>query len=97
MEPRVLSIHAKCYEQATDSQFGITGNRRQQLIMKKLVLIVMAGLVIANQAIAGTENTITWSPTYANAQKQALGAHKLVLIDFVTDWCVWCHVMDQKV
>src|SRR5437016_3601292 len=30
-----------------------------------------------------------------DAQKMAKKTKKLVMIDFFTDWCHWCHVLDE--
>ena len=58
---------------------------------------MIAGLLLAGPVMAGPANTIAWAPSYASARKQAIASHKLILIDFMTDWCMWCQVMDGKV
>lgn len=34
--------------------------------------------------------------SFADAQKQAAKENKLIMIDYFTDWCKWCHVLDQR-
>ena len=34
--------------------------------------------------------------SFADAQKQAAKENKLIMIDYYTDWCKWCHVLDQR-
>ena len=34
--------------------------------------------------------------SFANAIKEAKKTHKVVMIDFYTDWCGWCKVLDRK-
>lgn len=34
--------------------------------------------------------------SFADAQKQAAKEKKLIMVDYFTDWCKWCHVLDQR-
>ncbi len=39
---------------------------------------------------------INWISSWPEAQKRASADDKLIMIDFYTDWCTWCKVLDQK-
>jgi len=45
---------------------------------------------------AKSEKEIEWQPSYEVAMTKAKEAGKPVMIDFYTDWCSWCKVLDQK-
>jgi thioredoxin-related protein len=59
--------------------------------MKKALLstIVLVVSVAVSQA-AG----IRWSKSLSIALAEAKSSHKLVMIDFYTDWCGWCKKLD---
>jgi thioredoxin-related protein len=59
--------------------------------MKRSALILpFVALAIASQA-----GEITWSTNEAKAFAAAKTGKKLVMIDFYTDWCVWCKRLDK--
>lgn len=37
---------------------------------------------------------IAWETSYDTAVKKAKKANKLIMIDFYTEWCSWCKVLD---
>ncbi len=37
---------------------------------------------------------IAWAKTFAAAKDQAKDDHKMIMIDFYTDWCGWCKKLD---
>ena len=39
---------------------------------------------------------IAWSKGFTKAVAQAKKTNKLVMVDFYTDWCGWCKVLDKK-
>jgi thiol:disulfide interchange protein len=39
---------------------------------------------------------IPWEKDLAGALARAGNERKLVMVDFYTDWCRWCQVMDEK-
>ncbi len=43
----------------------------------------------------GTGETIKWY-SFNDALDEAKKINKAILIDFYTDWCHWCDVMDEK-
>jgi thioredoxin-related protein len=34
--------------------------------------------------------------SFADAQKQAAKEKKIIMVDYYTDWCKWCKVLDQR-
>lgn len=42
-------------------------------------------------------NSAKWYTDWAEASKAAAASHRLVLVDFYTDWCHWCKVLDREV
>jgi thiol:disulfide interchange protein len=54
-----------------------------------------------NQQAVATSTTqvqpapIHWAGSFAAAQQQARANGKLIMIDFYTDWCGWCKVLDE--
>ncbi len=63
--------------------------------MKKLIVIVLLALtvLIINQSLTGAEKS--WY-SYREGMKLAEKEQKHIIIDFYTDWCTWCKVMDKK-
>lgn len=57
--------------------------------------VVASTLGIGSRA-ARADETIAWSQDFAKAVKQAKATNKLVMVDFYTDWCGWCKVLDKK-
>src|SRR5690242_9911935 len=61
-------------------------------IMKfKSILILAAIAAAAVSSAAG----LGWASNYKSALKQAMGAGKIVMIDFTASWCVNCHKLDR--
>ena len=48
-------------------------------------------------AAASTTKGMEWVPTHEEALTRAKKEHKLVLLDFYTDWCGWCKRLDKDV
>lgn len=58
---------------------------------------ILLGLCIAPSAFAtlvSEEGTVPYYTTLAEAQVEAAKTKRAVAIDFITDWCIWCKVMD---
>ena len=53
------------------------------------------GRVGGSSATAAT-SAIAWEKDLAGALARAESENKLVMVDFYTDWCRWCQVMDDK-
>jgi len=56
-----------------------------------LVTIVLAFLALPSYSAEITVIKEDW----AKARAQAAEQHKMLLVDFYTDWCVWCKEMDK--
>ena len=59
-----------------------------------------AAAVLALTAAAAMQcsaSGIRWAKTYKAAQREASRSGKLIMVDFYTDWCHWCKVLDDKV
>lgn len=48
-------------------------------------------LVVATSAA----EEIQWAKNWDEAQKAAASGGKLIMVDFFTDWCVWCKRLDK--
>ena len=78
-------------------------------MMKKMVLIaalcflVLGVLVFSATTSTGLENSdkktgpekVEWY-TFDKGVDQAKKENKLLVVDFYTDWCHWCKVMDKE-
>jgi thiol:disulfide interchange protein len=49
------------------------------------------------QAPAQPAAGLTWQKDLGAALKTATATHKWVLVDVYTDWCGWCHKLDEDV
>jgi len=56
------------------------------------VLILGALLAVAGSAVAA--GAIKWKSSYEMAVAEAKSTHRLVMVDFYTDWCTWCKRLD---
>lgn len=54
---------------------------------------MMAVLAISSQSFAQVKFA---DVSFADAQKQAAKEKKLIMVDYYTDWCKWCKVLDQR-
>ena len=47
---------------------------------------------------AGTARAaeMNWAKSYSAAAAAAKSSNRLIMVDFYTDWCGWCKVLDQK-
>src|SRR5690606_42131746 len=50
-------------------------------------------LALSSTAQAGE---IDWAPSFEAALERARAEDKFVMVDFYTNWCHWCRVLDQK-
>ena len=58
-----------------------------------LCAFAIAALVPTGAARA---DEIAWTQALTKSIKQAKKSKKLVMVDFYTDWCGWCKVLDKK-
>ena len=68
--------------------------------MKKLTIIfVFAILMLSTMACAKeSKSNSKWDTNLENAIKIASAQNKSILVDFTgSDWCVWCHRLDNEV
>ncbi len=63
--------------------------------MKKFILSVFV-LVFVSFATLGSAEVKFNELSFADALKEAKKANKIVMVDFFTDWCGWCKVLDRK-
>ncbi len=70
--------------------------RRWTHIISLAVMLMLIGTAIpAGAGDADNTGGLTWH-RYDKALALAKNQNKFVLIDFYTDWCGWCKVMDDK-
>lgn len=63
----------------------------------KLSTLVLAVIVVVGAGLStGRAEVIFSKVTFAEALKQAKKEKKKVMVDYYTDWCRWCKVLDQK-
>jgi len=58
--------------------------------MKKQLAVIAALLAVG--AVHAEE--MHWAKTFAKAAALAKSTHRLVMVDFYTDWCGWCKKLD---
>lgn len=61
--------------------------------MKKIKNISIIFLLLSSILFAGE---LKWERDFNKAVELAKAQNKYILVDFYTDWCKWCHVMDDK-
>lgn len=64
------------------------------LISKSLLLVV---LLITFNKTSSAEEVIFATGSYQDVLDQAKKENKIIMIDFITDWCKWCVETDRKV
>jgi thioredoxin-related protein/Tfp pilus assembly protein PilF len=57
-------------------------------MQRLLLLLVLAGTARADVTFTNT--------SFEDALQQATKEHKSVMVDFYTDWCYWCKVIDKQ-
>lgn len=60
---------------------------------KTYILIIIISLFALNSLQAG--ESLKWY-SFNEGYKKAVKENKYLLVDFFTDWCHWCKVMDEK-
>jgi len=66
------------------------------------VLAVVFGGLVAASFLAGRKggelapSPIPWEANLGQAVARAAGEHKLVLVEFATDWCKWCKKLEAE-
>lgn len=70
--------------------------------MNTRVTIILFGAALASLLVFGcTESKkavpagITWTSAYNAALADAQAHHRPILLDMYTDWCEWCHALDD--
>ena len=61
-----------------------------------LVALTIAA-VCGTRTEAQAAGSIRWGKSFESALAQARRTHKLVMVDFYTDWCGWCKRLDKDV
>ena len=75
-----------------------------KLHKSRYLALALASMIVAGLAWAGDSEKVEPQPgvqplewvEYGAALEQAAREDKHVIIDFYTDWCGWCKVMDRK-
>ena len=62
-------------------------------------ILILGGLTACSRApeqgAAAKADALPWSHDLTAAMAQAGNQNKLVMVDFYTDWCVWCKRLDD--
>lgn len=61
--------------------------------MKKILLTLILSLLAAT--VFAKKTAIPWN-SYSEGMKKAVKEKKYLIVDFYTDWCKWCKVMEEK-
>jgi thiol:disulfide interchange protein len=65
------------------------------LHMKKIIPVIVLMVIFGVSSFLRAEVKFK-DISLSEAQKEAKSEKKLIMIDFFTDWCKWCKVLDQK-
>lgn len=71
------------------------------MLRRLMIAGLLAGALVGcgragGRAAGGAATVIPWEKDLAGALARAGSENKLVMVDFYTDWCRWCDVMDEK-
>jgi len=71
------------------------------MLRRAVVLGLLVGALVGcgrggGRAAGGAAAAIPWEKDLAAALSRAGTENKLVMVDFFTDWCRWCEVLDEK-
>ncbi|MEP6756895.1 MAG: thioredoxin fold domain-containing protein [Chthonomonadales bacterium] len=61
--------------------------------LNRIVLLSALTATVAGTQVARAD--IGWKKNYNDAVASAKAGNKLIMIDFYTDWCVWCKRLDK--
>jgi thiol:disulfide interchange protein len=64
--------------------------------MKKIISAAITVLTITIFVYGANAEVKFNDLSFSNALKEAKKANKVVMVDFYTDWCGWCKVLDRK-
>ncbi len=66
--------------------------------MKRAWLFGLAAGVclLVTMTAANAAGKVVWAKSLDAAMAEAKKSNKLVMVDFYTDWCHWCKVLDEK-
>lgn len=53
-------------------------------------------LLVCGLGLSASAAEVRWASAFPTALEQARAEQKYVMVDFFTDWCHWCKVLDQK-
>ena len=69
----------------------------RRMVVAGLLAMALIGCGRTGGGGAGADTTsIAWEKNLAAALARAEVENKVVMVDFYTDWCRWCQVMDEK-
>jgi thioredoxin-like negative regulator of GroEL len=67
------------------------------MISRIFMPAILALSLIPICATQASATQIPWQPNWNSAVTQGQRSHRLILVDFYTDWCGWCKKMDADV
>jgi uncharacterized protein YyaL (SSP411 family) len=70
-------------------------------MMRRIINAILLGVGCATPAPAPTSpaahaDAFTWGPWAPSSFARAKAEGRLLIVTVVTEWCHWCHVMDQR-
>lgn len=57
--------------------------------------LVAAAILLWTAGAAHAADTMDWAKSYSAAAATAKSSNRLIMVDFYTDWCHWCKVLDS--
>ncbi len=64
--------------------------------MTRLFGAVAGFCLLVTMTAAHAASKVVWAKSLDSAMAEAKKSNKLVMVDFYTDWCHWCKVLDEK-
>ncbi|RMD99386.1 MAG: DUF255 domain-containing protein [Calditrichaeota bacterium] len=97
MQIRIDIIDKNCYMHIREKITKFTGAKMKKFSFATATILVAlsASMVLGAGGQKKEKKGIVWL-NFPQAIAKAKKENKMIVVDFYTDWCTWCKVMDEK-